>query len=55
MFRHWVWSSKKPMRRADEQGRLKACQIQSGSSTRVEGGEGVGREGLRVFYIPGKP
>lgn len=43
MFRHWARSSKKPRRRADDQGRLKGREAQSGSSTREEGSKKRGR------------
>lgn len=46
MFRHWAWSSKKPRRRADDQGRLKGREAQSGSSTREEGSKKRGRRRL---------
>lgn len=46
MFRHWAWSSKKPRRRADDQGRLKGREAQSGLSTREERSKKRGRRRL---------
>lgn len=55
MFRHWVWSSKKPRGRADEQRWLKRLRDSVWVKHKGGGEKREGKEkGWEVFHIPGK-